>query len=246
MACQRPAQSFSLPILRFAVFPILFPAYARFRLLSLAVAVTLIGEINASADPLGELAATSSFKNVDLEKLASGTVQITRGPAMSFPRGLAVESVYLLKKPVPKALELHEQWNPNKHPELKVFLHGELSAHPSLADFQKIGERPIEQLRESFRRRDPKIGLGRYGLQMSNSDVKAFSAASAAGAAVEVCRRKSPVFGAIFLFKGRSPFSPVALGACRPTRRPAKPSARAMKSPISSRIVRRSGLSLAL
>ena len=109
---------------------------SQFRFLSLA-AVLALGT-HAGADPLAELSAISTFKSVDLDKLAAGSVQIARGPAMSFPRGLAVESVYVMRVPVQKAVEIHEQWNPNKHPELKVYLHGELSGKPTAADFQKL------------------------------------------------------------------------------------------------------------
>ena len=89
-------------------------------------------------DPLAELAAVSSFKKVELDALAAGTVLIARGPAMNLARGLAVESVYVVRKPAARTAELHVQWNPNKHPELKVFLHGELSTHPTAAEFQKV------------------------------------------------------------------------------------------------------------
>jgi len=54
----------------------------------------------------------SSFKTVNLDKLASGSVMATRGPAMSFPRGLAVESCYIVRRPLQKTGELHQQWSP--------------------------------------------------------------------------------------------------------------------------------------
>lgn len=135
----------------------------------------------ASADPLAELSAISTFKSVDLEKLAGGSVQIARGPAMSFPRGLAVESVYVMRVPVPRALEIHEQWNPNKHPELKVYLHGELSSKPTAADFQKLAAAPSNGSVKALAAATLKLGSGATNLQLSNADVKAF--AGQAGAA---------------------------------------------------------------
>ncbi len=141
--------------------------------------LTLATAVSAQADPLAELAAVSTFKSVDLDKLAAGTVQIARGPAMSFPRGLAVESVYVLRAPVQKALELHEQWNPNKHPELKVFLHGELSARPAAAEYQKVATAPGNAPVKAFAAATQKLGTGATSLQLSNADVKAFASQAA-------------------------------------------------------------------
>ena len=71
----------------------------------------------ALADPVAELAAFSSLKNVDLAKLAAGEIQTGRGPVMSFPRGLAIESAYVVKAPVTKVLELQRAWSPARHSE---------------------------------------------------------------------------------------------------------------------------------
>ncbi|MEP6670308.1 MAG: hypothetical protein ABJF10_14200 [Chthoniobacter sp.] len=150
------------------------------RFSSVALAALLLTVASAAgADPVTELAAVSTFKSVDLDKLAGGAMQIARGPAMNFPRGLAVESVYVLRTPVPKALELHEQWNPNKHPELKVYLHGELSAKPTLAEYQKLAAAPGNASVKAFAAATQKLGSGATTLQMSNADVKAFGSQAA-------------------------------------------------------------------
>ena len=101
---------------------------------------------------------------------------------MNFARGLAVESVYVIRKPVQKALELQVQWNPNKHPELKVYLHGELSAHPALADFQKIATAPANSSVKAFAAATEKLGTGPTSLQMSAADLKAFASQATSGA----------------------------------------------------------------
>ena len=138
-------------------------------------AFMLVATTSASADPLAELATVSSFKDVNLDKLAGGTVQMARGPAMSFPRGLAVESVYVIRKPVAKTMELHQQWNPNKHPELKVFLHGELSAKPTAAEYQKVSAAPANAPVKAFVAETQKLGSGSTNLQLSHADAKAFA-----------------------------------------------------------------------
>jgi len=158
----------------------------------------------ASADPLSELAAVSTVKGVDLDKLAGGTVQMSRGPAMSFQRGMSVESVYVLRKPVPKALELHEQWNPSKHPELKVYLHGEFSAHPTAAEIQKLAAAPGNASVKAFATATEKLGSGSTTLQLSNADVKAF--ASTAGNASGGWSPKISTFWTNVLFQRAQAF----------------------------------------
>jgi hypothetical protein len=154
-----------------------------FRFLSAALGICALvaGAPAKAADPLAELAAVSSFKKVDLDKLAAGTVLMSRGPAMSSPRGLSVESVYVVRKPVPKAAQLHEDWNPNKHPELKVFLHGELSTRPTAAEFQKLGSAPANASVKAFAAETQKLGYGGTTLQLGNADVKAFASQKAEG-----------------------------------------------------------------
>ena len=56
--------------------------------------------VGALADPVAEMAAFASLKNVDLAKLSAGEVQTGRGPTMSFPRGLAIESAFVVKAPI--------------------------------------------------------------------------------------------------------------------------------------------------
>ena len=105
----RPAQFCSIRSLLMTVAP------------HIAVAALLALETSARADPLAEMAAFSAFKGMTVEKLAAGSVKAARGPAMSFPRGLAVESCYIVRKPLAKTVEQHQQWSPAKHPELKVY-----------------------------------------------------------------------------------------------------------------------------
>lgn len=165
------------------------------RFISIVVGtLALAGAMAAGADPLAELAAFSAFKDVNLEKLAAGAVQSTRGPAMSFPRGLSVESIYVVRKPLQKAAELHVQWNPNKHPELKVFLHTDLSAHPGAGEFQKLGAAPSNGSVKSFAAATQKLGSGATDLQLSNADVKAFASQSPAAAAGGALSPKAAAF----------------------------------------------------
>jgi hypothetical protein len=56
--------------------------------------------VTAYADPIADLRSYSVFKDADLNKLASGDVLAARGPAMSFARGLSVQSAYVVRAPV--------------------------------------------------------------------------------------------------------------------------------------------------
>ncbi len=139
-----------------------------------------------SADPLAELAAVSAFKDVNLDKLAGGTVQVSRGPTMNFARGMSVESVYVVKKPVAATAAIHMQWNPNKHPELKVFLHGDLSGHPALGEFQKLASAPGNTPVKAFVAASQKLGTDGTELQLTKAEAAAYAgqAGAASGGAI--------------------------------------------------------------
>ena len=130
----------------------------------------------AEADPLAELAAFSSFKTVNLDKLASGSVMATRGPAMSFPRGLAVESCYLVRRPLEKTVELHQQWSPVKHSDLKVWIHTDLTSRAAVAEFQKLRSAPSNGAVRAFVAATQKLGSGASDLQLSKVEAAAFAA----------------------------------------------------------------------
>ncbi len=111
--------------------------------ISLLFTLLLIGLMaGAKADPINDLAKCSVFGRVDLNKLAVGKVMVARAPALPFPRDLAVQALYLVSAPVTKTMELHRQWDPARNPELKVYLHSDISAPPVANDFSKLGSAP--------------------------------------------------------------------------------------------------------
>ena len=149
-----------------------------FRLAALA----LLASARVHAEPFAELAAFSTLKDVTLETLAKSPVKTGRGPALSSARGLAVESCYLVRKPLAKTVELHQQWSPTRHSELKVWLHGDLSAHPAPAEFAKIASAPGNGSVKAFVSATQKLATSGAGLQMSAAEAKAFSGSDAGGA----------------------------------------------------------------
>jgi hypothetical protein len=136
---------------------------------------------SARADPAAELASFSAFKEVNIEKLAGGAAMVARGTAMNFPRGLAVESCYVVRKPMAKTAELHLQWSPLKHPELKVYLHTDFTGRPTLAEFQRITSAPSNSAVKAFVAATQKLSSGGGDLQLSAAEAKAFGSEGVSG-----------------------------------------------------------------
>lgn len=159
----------------------------RFRplLFSLGAATLFLGHGTLlAADPLAELKAFSTVKEVNLEKLAGGSITAVRGTAMSSPRDMAVESCYVVRKPLAKTAELHVQWSPVKHPELKVYLHGEITGAPNAGQFQHVAAAPANSAVKWLNATTEKLaGSGGTSeeLQMSAAEAKAFKPGSGGG-----------------------------------------------------------------
>jgi hypothetical protein len=142
------------------------------------IALAVMVSQSAIADPMSELAGFSSFKTVNLEKLAAGNVQSTRGPSINFTRGLAVESCYVIPKPLARAIELHLKWTPLGHSDLKVWLHSDLPAHPTPADFQQLRSAPGNGSVKAFVAAAHKAGAA----QLSKAEAQTLQAVSTDGA----------------------------------------------------------------
>src|ERR1700732_3062584 len=86
---------------------------------SLAVAIAF--QTAASADPISDLRSVSVFKDADLSKLSGGDILASRGPTIAILPGFIVEEPFYFPFPIKTALGLLQQWNPTRHPELKVY-----------------------------------------------------------------------------------------------------------------------------
>jgi hypothetical protein len=142
------------------------------------LAVLLVSR--AGADPLADLAKYSVFSQVDLSSLSSGNVLALRGPTLGFPRDLTVQAVYLVHATVPAALQLHQQWDAGKHPELKVYVHHDFSTHPTLADFSQSipGNGAVRKLTDATEKLpaidDLQLSKGEAATFKSSGGVQAF------------------------------------------------------------------------
>jgi hypothetical protein len=149
--------------------------------IQLAIAIAALGLFGtAKADPIGDLRSLSVFKDADLNKLASGDDLATRGPAMSFARGLSVQSAYVVRAPVKATLGYQRQWNPVRHPELKVYVQSDLSGRgPS--EFQGLASAPSNSSIRAFADATLKLPESAPKLQLSNAEAKSFSAGGSGG-----------------------------------------------------------------
>jgi len=97
-------------------------------------------------------------------------------------------------------------WNPNKHPELKVFLHGDLSAHPVLADFQKLAGAPSIPPVKTFVAATQKLGPDGTDLQLTKAEAAAFASQPATGASAGALPPKMAAFWSDLLLRRTQAF----------------------------------------
>jgi hypothetical protein len=148
----------------------------------IASAIGLLGPLlTVKADPVSDLRSVSVFKDADLNKLAGGDILASRGPAMSFARGLSVESAYVVRAPVKTTVNLQQQWNPVRHPELKVYAQGDFSGRGSPADFQGLASARSSSSVKAFVDATLKLPQNASKLQLSNAEAKAFTGGGSSG-----------------------------------------------------------------
>lgn len=139
----------------------------------------LAPSVTVNADPISDLRSQSVFKDADLNKLASGEVLGSRGPAMSFARGLSVQSAYVVRAPVKTTVSYQQQWNPVRHPELKVYAQGDFSGRGNPADFQGLASARPSSAVKAFVDATLKLPQDSSKLQLSNAEAKSFAAGGA-------------------------------------------------------------------
>jgi hypothetical protein len=130
----------------------------------------------AAADPVAELASFSVFDKIDLKELSTSDVKTAHGPPLSNPRFLSVQSCYVTPGTPAKQIQALRQWDPTRHRELKVYLHGDLPASPSQENFfPKLDKAPDNGSIRAFVDATKKMSRD---LQISRDEAKKFSAGS--------------------------------------------------------------------
>ena len=107
----------------------------------LLLASLCLRAVAAGADPVSELAAFSVFDKIDVNDLAKSDVKTMHGPPMG-GQFLSVQSCYVANGSPAQQAEALKQWDATKHRELKVFLHGDLPASPTAANFSALKNAP--------------------------------------------------------------------------------------------------------
>ncbi len=130
--------------------------------------------VSVKADPISDLRSLSVFKDADLNKLAGGDILAATGPAMSLARGLSVQSAYVVRAPLKTTVSLQQQWNPLRHPELKVYAQGDFSGRGSPADFQGLASARSNSSVRAFVDATLKLPQDASKIQLSNAEAKAF------------------------------------------------------------------------
>jgi hypothetical protein len=133
----------------------------------------------ARADAVSELASFSIFDKVDLAQLAKSDVKTAHGPPMGNPRFLSTQSCFVSTGSPAQQIEALRKWNPIQHRELKVFLHSDLPANPTAANFSKLQNAPDNSSVRSLVSATQKLSPE---LQISKEEAKKFSSASGGGA----------------------------------------------------------------
>jgi hypothetical protein len=135
----------------------------------------------ARADAVSELAAFSIFDKIDLAQLARSDVKTAHGPPMGNQRFLSVQSCYVSSGSPAQQIEALRRWDPTRHRELKVFLHSDLPANPTAANFSKLQNAPDNGPVRSFVSATQKLSPE---LQISKDEAKKFSPAGGGGGAM--------------------------------------------------------------
>ncbi|MGI8820340.1 MAG: hypothetical protein ACR2ID_05665 [Chthoniobacterales bacterium] len=110
------------------------------------------------ADPVSELASFSVFDKPDLAQL-TGDAKPLRGPEMSTPRYLSVQTCWVAPGTPAQQAEAMRRFNPANHPEMKVLLHS------SGANFARLAQAPnneaVQALVAATQSKAPELQISR-------------------------------------------------------------------------------------
>ena len=129
----------------------------------------------ALGDPASELASFSVFDQIDLNELAKSDAKAMHGPPMN-GRFLSVQSCYIATGSPAQQIEALKQWDPTKHRELKVFLHGDLPSNFTSSSFGDLKRAPSNSAVDAFVASTQKMNSD---LQISKEEAEKFPATAA-------------------------------------------------------------------
>jgi hypothetical protein len=156
----------------------LAPSLQKSALLLLGLAILLTR--SASADVNSDV-AFSAFNNVDVNALARGQVLQARGGLLDFQRGITAQSLYIIDASPTEVQNKLSSWNPASHPELKVWMHQGLPAHPTAADFGGLQTLPHNSSVDYLVNATEKLDPANPSLQVNPSEAQAIVAMRSQG-----------------------------------------------------------------
>ncbi len=180
---------------------------------TLLLVLSLFAASRLAADPAAEITSFSTFKEVDMKKLAKGEVIAASGASMKFARGLEVETMFLLPMPVAKANEAQQKWDGSRHSELKIYQHVDLPRRPSVQDFQRLASAPHNRSVDKFAAATEKLNPERPELQMSAVEAKGAGSAGKTEAGGKGISASVAAFWSGLLHSRASAFASGGLGA---------------------------------
>ena len=130
----------------------------------------LVPGFSVNADPITDLRSLSAFKDADLSKLAGGNISAAPITNMRFARDMSVQSAYVVRAPVRTTVGLLQQWDPARHPELRIYLQGNLSERTGPTNFQNLASAPLTSSIRAFIAATQKLPGYASGLQYTSDD----------------------------------------------------------------------------
>jgi hypothetical protein len=150
-----------------------------FSLLRSAAFALLLPAAALAADPSTEMTGFSVFPKVDLALLAKGDIKTATGVPMGTARFLSVQVSFVIPKPPGKVIEAMKQFDPTAHRELKVQLHSDLPAAPSVANFSKLNDAPknhaVQALAVATQTMSPDLQISRAEAQKYSGSQPVFA-----------------------------------------------------------------------
>jgi hypothetical protein len=148
------------------------------------LAGALASMLNASADPVSELRSLSALKDADLAKLSRGDVSATGQPLGQLERGVSVQSAYVIRSPVRSTVSLIQQWNPTRHPQLGIYLQGDLPSGAGPQNFHGLASAPSNSSVRGFVQATERLPGDSSKLQLSGAEVKQYSGGTPGGGGI--------------------------------------------------------------
>src|SRR5947208_5342974 len=131
--------------------------------------VFLLPAAAPAADPVTEMAEFSVFGKVDLAELAKGGIKTASGAPMNTARYLSAQCCFIVPQAPEKVLGAMRRFDPTSHRELKVYLHSDLPASPSAANFAKLNNPPensaVQALSAATSKMSPDLQVSRAEAQ---------------------------------------------------------------------------------